>query len=85
MRLEFTATAQKDLRKLGIITQKRIIKKLRFFMDQDDPLRFAASLTDFRNGGDYRFRIGDYRVVFDLDDDAIFVLHIEHRREVYRR
>jgi len=34
--------------------------------------------------GTYRFRIGDYRVIFDIEDDQIIVLRIGHRREVYR-
>lgn len=30
-------------------------------------------------------RIGDYRVVFDLEGDQIVVLRMGHRREIYRR
>jgi len=34
----------------------------------------------------YRLRIGDYRVVYDVQDDVLLVLVIRagHRREVYR-
>jgi mRNA interferase RelE/StbE len=35
--------------------------------------------------GPYRFRIGDYRVIFDLVDDEIVVLRVGHRREIYKR
>jgi mRNA interferase RelE/StbE len=36
---------------------------------------------------DYRIRVGDYRVVYAVDDDELLVLvaRIAHRREVYRR
>jgi mRNA interferase RelE/StbE len=36
---------------------------------------------------DYRIRVGDYRIVYAVDDDARLVLiaRIAHRREVYRR
>ncbi len=85
MRLELTQVAHKDLKKLNQVTQKQIINKLRFFIDQPDPLQFAAKLTNFPKGGDYRFRVGRYRIVFDVSKDTIYVLHIEHRREVYRR
>lgn len=36
--------------------------------------------------GEYRIRVGDYRVVYDIDDGIllILVLRIAHRREVYR-
>ena len=37
--------------------------------------------------GEYRIRVGDYRIVYDIQDDelVILVLRIGHRREVYRR
>ena len=36
---------------------------------------------------DYRIRVGDYRIVYAVDDAEHFVIvaHIAHRREVYRR
>ena len=36
---------------------------------------------------DYRIRVGDYRIVFAVDDDRqlVLVARIAHRREVYRR
>ena len=85
MRLELAETAQKDLRKLNQVTQKQIVKKLKFFLSHPDPLKFAAKLTNFSKGGNYRFRVGRYRVVFDTTRDTIYVLHIEHRRDVYRK
>ena len=33
----------------------------------------------------YRIRIGDYRMGVKLDDDAVVVLRVLHRREIYRR
>ena len=85
MKLEFAASAQKNLKKIDKTTQKQIVKKLNFFIDQPDPLKYAAKLTGFSGGGDYRFRIGRYRVVFDHIKDTIFVLYVEHRREIYRK
>ncbi|MDH4220892.1 MAG: type II toxin-antitoxin system RelE/ParE family toxin [Candidatus Aminicenantes bacterium] len=35
--------------------------------------------------GGYRFRIGDYRVIFDIEGNEIGVLRVGHRREIYRR
>lgn len=85
MRLIFTKTAQKDLSGLNPITQKQIVKKLKFFLDQPDPLKFAVKLNNLPKGGEYRFRAGVYRIVFDVAQGTIIVLYIEHRREVYRR
>lgn len=36
--------------------------------------------------GEYRIRVGNYRVVYDIEDDelVVLVLRVGHRREVYR-
>lgn len=34
--------------------------------------------------GTYRFRIGDYRIIFDIEGEEIVILRIGHRREIYR-
>ena len=51
---------------------------------EHDPLKYAEPLkqSELRS---YRFRIGDYRVVFDLEGDQIVILRVGHRREIYRR
>jgi mRNA interferase RelE/StbE len=37
--------------------------------------------------GELRVRVGDYRIVYEVDDEAlrVLVLRVAHRREVYRR
>ena len=85
MKLEFASVAQKDIKKLDKTTQKQIIKKLNFYINQPDPLKYAAKLTGFSGGGYYRFRVGSYRAVFDVSKNTISVLYIEHRREIYRK
>ncbi len=34
--------------------------------------------------GTYRFRIGDYRVIFDIYGEDIVILRIGHRRSIYK-
>lgn len=79
--LVFTERAVKDLKGLENATRTRIGKKLQEFSLA--PFEHAKKLSDARIGG-YRFRIGDYRVVFDMDGDKIVVLRVGHRREIYR-
>ncbi|MEO8326039.1 MAG: type II toxin-antitoxin system RelE/ParE family toxin [Nitrospirota bacterium] len=50
---------------------------------QSDPLKHTENLTDSQLGS-YRFRVGDYRIIFDLVGSEIVVLRIGHRREIYR-
>ncbi|MBI5235651.1 MAG: type II toxin-antitoxin system RelE/ParE family toxin [Deltaproteobacteria bacterium] len=49
-----------------------------------DPFKYAERLTD-SNLGTYRFRIGDYRIIFDVEDNTIVVLRAGHRKEIYKR
>ena len=63
--------------------QKRIAKKMRFYGSVQNPLKHAKKLT-FYELGDFRFRIGDYRVIFDVKKNRIYVLKIQKRDEVYK-
>ena len=77
----FTDRALRDWKKLDKNTQRRIALKLREY--SENPLKFAVRLSNSKIGS-YRFRIGDYRVVFDLDGNNIIVLRVGHRKEIYR-
>ena len=81
-RLLYTKLAVADIRKLDSVTKNRIKKKLELY--QTDPIQYSKKLINSSLGG-YRFRIGDYRIIFDLDDDNIVILHVSHRRESYRK
>ncbi|MDO8659454.1 MAG: type II toxin-antitoxin system RelE/ParE family toxin [Candidatus Parcubacteria bacterium] len=63
--------------------QLQIMKKLKFFMSSLDPLYFAEHLNNF-DLGEYRFRIGDYRVSFDVENDTAKILKVSHRKDIYR-
>lgn len=79
-----TKTARADLEELSLAVRERIGKKLKYFIETDEPLKYAERLTG-RRDGDYRFRVGDYRIIFIFDGKTIYILRIQHRREVYRK
>jgi mRNA interferase RelE/StbE len=81
-RLVYTQRAVKDIDRLDAGIKKRIGATLLRF--KDNPLQYAEKLTDPELGG-YRFRIGDYRVIFDIEDNDIVVLRAGHRKEIYKR
>jgi mRNA interferase RelE/StbE len=83
MEIVFTHSAFQQLKKLDKKIQKRIIKKLKFFASQKNPLQFAEPLRD-RRFGQFRFRIGDYRVIFDVEKEKIIILKVGHRKDIYR-
>jgi len=77
----FTQRALKDWKTLDKEVQNRIAKKLRECAK--DPFKHARKLIHPKIGT-YRFRIGDYRVVFDVDGENIVVLRIGHRKNIYK-
>jgi mRNA-degrading endonuclease RelE of RelBE toxin-antitoxin system len=81
MRLRFTDTANGQLTVLPLRTQTRIVEKLELYSLRPHPLKFAEPLTGSDN---YRFRVGDYRVIFEVLHDVIWVIAIKRRDEAYR-
>jgi mRNA interferase RelE/StbE len=80
--LVYTSRAIKDLKHVDERTKKRIGSALLRY--SEDPLKFAEKLT-YPRLGTYRFRVGEYRVIFDLKRTDIVVLRIGHRKDIYRR
>ena len=81
-RLVYTHRAIKDIRRLEENVKQRIGKTLKRYAEE--PLKYSTKLTDPKLGM-YRFRIGDYRVIFDIEGEEIVVLRVGHRRDIYRK
>jgi mRNA interferase RelE/StbE len=79
---EFSAHADRQMRRLPADVQRQIIKKLDFFLSTPQPLRFADALVG-REGKVYRFRITDYRVIFELNQGKIFITAVGPRDRIY--
>ena len=82
MEIRYTHRAAHDLRKLPRTVQKRIAIKMRFYAEQNDPLAFAKRIQN-PDEGQFRFRIGDYRVIFDVIRGILFILRIVRRDKAY--
>lgn len=82
--LLYKKQAVKDIQKLPKQVQKRLKTKLEWFIAQDNPISFSTALTKPADA-QYRYRVGSYRVLFDIENDNLVVLHVQHRREVYRK
>ncbi len=76
-----TKRAARDLDLLDLVIKNRIGKKLKEYAT--DPISYARKLSH-PEIGTYRFRIGDYRVIFDIDDDKLIILRIGHRKNIYK-
>lgn len=85
-RFRFSEDARRDLADLDDRVRNRIILKLRWYSEQENSLKFAKRLVASDYGA-FRFRIGDYRALCDVEflvtETVIQVLRIRHRREAY--
>ena len=84
MEYRFTEEAIKTLSLLPKEVQRRILDKLDFVFNFENPLKFSKKLNNFAYG-DYRIRIGDYRASFDIikSNYALF-LRFGHRKNFYK-
>ena len=83
--VEFDRDAARDLRKLGAVAERAILRYLRKrIATAEDPRRFGKPLTaDLK--GLWRYRVGNYRIVAAIEDDrfVVLIVTVGHRREVY--
>lgn len=85
--INYTDTAKKQLKKLDRQVALRIVD----FMDEriaglDDPRSTGKALTGLLLGAYWRYRVGEYRIICDIQDGVLCVLVIEvgNRKEVYK-
>lgn len=77
--------AVRDLRKLDRQVARRIRDELAEIAGLDDPRSRGKALVG-NLAGLWRYRVGDYRVICDIEDEVLVVLvvGVAHRSEVYR-
>ncbi len=80
-KLVYTRRAVKDIGNLDKQVYKRIKESLERY--SQNPFTHADFLTYLRIGN-YRFCIGNYRVIFDIKEDQIIILRVGHRGRIYR-
>ena len=78
-KLGFGNRALKDLRKLDKNVGKRIVDRIELLTK--DLRGDVKKLTD--HSPKYRLRVGDFRVLFDVEGDTIQIQQIKNRREGY--
>ena len=84
--IEIARTAEKQIKKLDRPAQKSIVRFLRDRLKPaENPRQWGKPLHGDRRGL-WRYRVGDYRLICDIQDERITVLVLEvaHRKDVYR-
>ena len=82
MKIKIRKSAIKDLRKIPNSDKEHIhkaIEKLSIFPETPN----CKKLTNFEPA--YRMRIGDYRLLFDVQEDVIEIGRVLHRKDSYKK
>jgi len=78
--VQFKPRAVRDIERLPSRTQAQILAGIDEM--SNDLKGDIKRLTNFTP--EYRLRVGDYRVLFELEEKTIVIYRIRHRREAYR-
>jgi len=77
--IDFKPRALKDLKALPKSAQRRILAKIEAL--RNDLAGDVKQLTNFTP--EYRLRVGDYRVLFEVDEETVVVYRVMHRKDAY--
>ena len=87
-KVELDEAAEHELDKLDPQVARRILS---FLFDRvaklDDPRSIGEALKGSKLGAFWKYRVGDYRIIADIEDSAlrVLVVRVGNRREVYRK
>ena len=78
----FTDTSRKQFKKLEKDIQERIIKALERIR-----IRPEAHIKKLIGGPGYRLRVGEYRIILDIEKEKLIILVIKigHRKNIYKK
>ena len=84
-KVEFTQTALKDLKKLDRHTAALILGWVRKNLENCENPRLHGKPLTANRSGQWRYRVGDYRLLAEIEDDKIIILilNVGHRRDIY--
>ena len=85
-RVEFTRTAEKQIVRLERSFQARILNHLRQRVQARENLRQFGKALHGEKQGLWRYRVGDYRLICDIQDEksTVLVLAVAQRKEAHR-
>lgn len=73
--IELSALARKNLAKLDPTVSRRILRFLhQRLAPLDDPRALGEALHGSRLGEFWKYRVGDYRLIASIEDDAVCIL-----------
>jgi len=79
--IQWKEDAIKELEKLERNLSSRIYKKISSLKENFD----SVDIKRLQNSDLFRLRIGDYRVLFEINKELITILKIGHRKNIYKK
>lgn len=79
-RIEIMPRAARDLKAIPKADARTIVDKIRSL--STDLSGDVKKLTNF--SPEYRLRVGNWRVLFEVEDEKVLIYRILHRKESYR-
>ena len=78
--IEFKPRAIKDLKALPVVERRRVVAKAEAL--QADLAGDVKKLTNFTP--EYRLRVGNYRVLFEVEGATVVIYRVLHRKDAYK-
>ena len=84
-RVEFTDKARRFFKKADPTTAKLILAWIRKNLEGCENPRMHGKALSANRRGQWRYRVGDYRILANIEDDKVLILviNIGHRRDIY--
>ncbi|MDD5132885.1 MAG: type II toxin-antitoxin system RelE/ParE family toxin [Candidatus Nanoarchaeia archaeon] len=79
--VNWTQKALDELNKLENLTAHRILKKVDELIENP----YEQDIKKLKDSGNFRLRVGDYRIIFNIEKENIFILKVGHRKNIYDR
>lgn len=77
--IEWKEHSLQNIEKLENSIARRILKKI----DELSENPFSKDIKKLKGRDDFRLRVGDYRVIFSIEQKTIQILKIGHRKNIY--
>lgn len=83
--VEYSKKAQKQIRKLDKSIQRLLFAWVDKYLDGTDPPRANGKGLTGNHANEWRYRIGDYRLICEIQEDKMVILALEfgHRNDIY--
>ena len=85
--IKYSKQFEKSLNKLDLKIKRQVLKYIEKLKSSDNPLLYAERLVGNSLGRFWRYRVGDYRIICEINDEEVIVLVLEvgHRKEIYNK